>query len=64
MESFFGTLKSERVHHCRYTTRAEAPHDIFHYIKVFYNRKRRHSALGYMSPAQFENSLKVCVDSA
>ncbi len=55
-------LKSERVHHCRYRTRAEARHDIFHYIEVFYNRKRRHSALGYMSPAQFEHSLKVYVN--
>jgi transposase InsO family protein len=62
MESFFGTLKSERVHHCRYRTRAEARHDIFHYIELFYNRKRRHSTLGYMSPAQFEQSLQMCAN--
>jgi transposase InsO family protein len=62
IESFFGTLKSERVNHRRYRTRAEARLDIFHYIEVFYNRKRRHSALGYLSPAQFEHSLKVCAN--
>jgi putative transposase len=62
MESFFGTLKSERVHHRRYRTRAEARQDIFHYIEIFYNRKRRHSAIGYVSPAQFEQSLKMCVN--
>jgi transposase InsO family protein len=61
MESFFGTLKTERVHHRRYRTRAEARQDIFHYIEVFYNRKRRHSALGYMSPDQFEKS-QVCAN--
>lgn len=60
MESFFGTLKSERVHHCRYQTRSAARQDIFHYIEVFYNRKRRHSALGYLSPAQFEKSMELC----
>lgn len=62
MESFFGTLKSERVHHRRYETRAEARQDIFHYIEVYYNRKRLHSALGYKSPAEFEDSLKVCAN--
>jgi putative transposase len=62
MESFFGTLKSERVHHRRYRTRAEARQDILHYIEIFYNRKRLHSAIGYVSPAQFEQSLKMCVN--
>ena len=55
-------LKTELVHHRRYQTRAEARRDIFHYIEVFYNRKRRHSALGYMSPDQFEKSQKVCTN--
>ena len=54
MESFFGTVKSELVHHRRYHTRAEARSDIFLYIEGFYNRRRRHSALGYLSPEQFE----------
>jgi transposase InsO family protein len=53
MESFFATLKKELVHHEEYETRAEARHSLFEYIEVFYNRVRRHSALGYQSPAQF-----------
>ena len=54
MESFFHTLKTELVHHRDSLTRDEARRDIFEYIEVFYNRQRRHSALGYLSPAQFE----------
>jgi putative transposase len=54
MESFFHTLKTERVHHRDYQTRDEARRDIFEYIEVFYNRQRRHSTLGYLSPVQFE----------
>ena len=54
MESFFHTLKTELVHHRDYLTRDEARRDIFEYIEVFYNRQRRHSTLGYLSPAQFE----------
>ena len=53
MESFFGTLKSERVHHCTYHTRDEARADLFYYIEVFYNRRRLHSALGYLSPEAY-----------
>lgn len=53
-ESFFGTLKTELVHHCQYQTKAEAKTDIFEYIEVFYNRFRRHSALAYQSPVNFE----------
>ncbi len=49
MESFFGTLKTECVTQ-RYPTRAGARRDIFAFIEVWYNRQRRHSALGYMSP--------------
>jgi putative transposase len=52
-ESFFGTLKTELVHRCRYATRDAARHDIFEYMEIFYNRRRRHSALGYKSPAEF-----------
>ena len=53
-ESFFKTLKVERVRHRRYRTRLEAQADIFQYIEVFYNRLRRHSAIGYQTPADFE----------
>jgi putative transposase len=52
-ESFFNSLKNERVHGTRYTTREEARADLFDYIEVFYNRSRRHSTLGYKSPIQF-----------
>ena len=54
MESFFGTLKTELVHHERYATREQARRSIFEYVEVFYNRRRRHSAIGYVSPDQFE----------
>jgi len=54
LESFFATLKKELIHHRKYKTREEAKADIFEYIEVFYNRKRRHSSLGYLSPAEFE----------
>src|SRR5919202_6437067 len=53
-ESFFGTLKTELVPRQHYATRAEARQAIFEYMEVFYNRQRRHSALGYRSPAEFE----------
>jgi transposase InsO family protein len=53
MESFFATLKKELVHHEQYPTRAAARRSLFEYIEVFYNRVRRHSALGYQSPSQF-----------
>lgn len=53
MESFFGTLKAECVVE-RYATRQQARQEIFEYIEVWYNRQRRHSALGYLSPEQFE----------
>ena len=52
-ESFFNSLKNERVHGTRYATLAEAEADLFQYIEVFYNRRRRHSTLGYCSPTQF-----------
>jgi transposase InsO family protein len=54
VESFFGTLKQELVHRCSFTTRQHARQEIFDYIEVWYNRKRRHSALGYLSPEEFE----------
>src|SRR4029078_10472880 len=54
MESFFHTLKTELVHHRKYATRAQAQRDIFAYIEGFYNRTRRHSAIGYISPIEME----------
>ena len=59
VESFFGTLKRELVDHRRYRRREEATPDIFEYIEVFYNRLRRHSTLGYASPAEFEARAAV-----
>jgi putative transposase len=56
-ESFWGTLKTEEVYQKKYATRAEARSAIFTYIEVFYNRKRRHSSLGYVSPEAFEAGL-------
>ena len=54
-ETFFHTLKTELVYFENYQTRQEARLSIFEYIEVFYNRKRRHSALGYKSPIDFLN---------
>jgi putative transposase len=53
-ESFFGSLKTERVFFSNYTTRDEARKDIVDYIEMFYNSRRRHSYLGYVSPKEFE----------
>ncbi len=59
VESFFGTLKRELVYHRQYATRSEATQDIFEYIEVFYNRQRRHSTLGYHSPAEYEARVAI-----
>jgi putative transposase len=56
MESFFASLKKELTHQEDYQTRAEARASIFEYIETFYNPKRRHSSLGYVSPAQYEQA--------
>lgn len=53
IESFWGSLKNELVHHERYETRAQAEASIKEYIEIFYNRQRRHSSLGNLSPAEF-----------
>jgi transposase InsO family protein len=58
MESFFHTLKTELVQFDRYQTKAEARTRIFEYIEVYYNRVRRHSSLGYLSPYEYEKTLK------
>ena len=52
MESFFGALKTELVHRTRFRTRRGAKAALFEYIEVFYNRQRRHSSVGYQTPAQ------------
>lgn len=54
MESFYGSMKTECTHHRHYHSRSEARRDVFHYIEIFYNCQRRHSTLGYRSPAMFE----------
>lgn len=56
-ESVISTLKRELVHHEDYATHEQAKASIFEYIEVFYNRRRRHSAIGYLSPESFEASL-------
>jgi len=55
-ESFFATLKKELISFADYTTRAEAKGAIFEYIEVFYNRRRRHSTLAYVSPVEYEQA--------
>lgn len=56
MESFWGTLKNELVHHQRYRTRQEAIQEIREYIEIFYNRQRRQKRLDYLSPIAFEKN--------
>lgn len=55
-ESLFGSLKMEWVHHAYYEARAQARTDIFIYIEAFYNHRRGHSTLGYVSPVAFEDA--------
>jgi len=54
MESFWGTLKQELIHHRRYRSRQEAIQDITEYIEIFYNRLRRQARLGFLSPVAYE----------
>ena len=58
VESFFGTLKQELVNSCRFATREAARQEVFKYIEAWYNRQRRHSSLGYLSPAEFERAFE------
>lgn len=64
VESFFGSLKQERVQWRNYQTRYEAQQDILNYISVFYNSYRLHSTLGYVCPNDFEEQLMVDVKKA
>lgn len=57
MESFWGTLKQELVHHSKYKTRQEAMQEISEYIEVFYNRQRRQARLEYLSPVAYEKKF-------
>jgi putative transposase len=64
MESFFSSLKVERTDRRTYRTREEAKADVFDYIERFYNPKRRHSTLGYLSPMDFEMRAQLAVLAA
>jgi len=64
VESFFATLKTELVYRRRFATRSEARQAIFEYIEVFYNRQRRHSALGYLSPVAYEAHQRTALVTA
>lgn len=57
-ESFFKTLKTEMVYHCEFKNKKEAKLAVFDYIEVWYNRKRRHSALGFLTPLAYTNKLE------
>jgi len=59
MESFFSSLKTERIGKKVYRTRAQAKADVFDYVECFYNPTRRHSTLGYLSPIDFERKAGV-----
>ena len=60
-ESFFGIMKTELVYHEQYEEDQDALHSIFEYIEAFYNRERRHSTLGYLSPVEYEKqNLRFC----
>ena len=59
MESFFSTLKTERTARKTYRTRSQAKADVFDYIERFYNPRRLHSTIGYVSPVQFEQQEQL-----
>ena len=57
-ESFFHTLKTQLTHHARFRDKNEAELALFNYIEAYYNRRRRHSAIGYRTPAEFEQNVE------
>jgi putative transposase len=59
VERFFSSLKRERTAHCHYATRQEARDDVIDYIEMFYNSRRKHLYLGYVSPNEYEALAKV-----
>lgn len=64
MESFFGTLKTESLHHYHFTSREQARQTIFEYIEVFYNRIRRHAKIGNQIPADFAKQFCLAIKAA
>ena len=64
VESFFGSLKNEWLQKKIYPTTEEARKDIFNYIEVFYNRRRRHVSLGYVSPVAYEEMYEMNQEQA
>lgn len=63
-ESFFKTLKTELIYHYKYNTRYEAEISVFEYIEVWYNRKRLHSSLGYLTPVEYEYNYYRILNAA
>lgn len=63
-ESFFKTLKTELVYHCKYNTHYEAELSVFEYIEIWYNRKRIHSSLGYLTPVEYEYNYYQILNAA
>lgn len=63
-ESWFATLKRELVYRRDYASHAEARQDIFEFIEVWYNRQRKHSSIGYMSPMEYEQQWKKSITNA
>jgi putative transposase len=61
MESFWGSLKTELVHHCHFATREEARRLVTEYIEVFYNRMRKQARLGFLSQAAFRQQYFASV---
>ncbi len=59
VESFFATMKRELVRQHRWHTRSAASHAVFHWIEAWYNTRRRHSSIGYVSPAAYEKNLET-----
>ena len=61
-ESFFATLKKELIHGRSWPSKAELRTEVFEYIELFFNRRRRHSTLGFLSPAQFEDKTPTTIE--
>ena len=62
-ESFFHTLKVELIHRERFKTREEAKQKIFEYVELYYNQKRAHSTLGYLSPFEYKQQAALTLQT-